>query len=126
MRHLPRGHAAGADRGAAAVEMALVLPLLAAVLFGIIDFGRMFNAQISLTEAAREGARAVALGLDPDTRIAATLGAVPGTPEVTACAGDRDDDAVVALRQEFEAITPVDALLGGVTLTATGVMPCAG
>ncbi len=52
------------DRGATAVEFALVLPLLLLLVFGIIDFGRALNAQITLTQAAREGARLEALG-DP-------------------------------------------------------------
>ncbi|MFD0742698.1 TadE/TadG family type IV pilus assembly protein [Phytohabitans flavus] len=47
------------DRGATAVEAALVLPLVLLIAFGIIDFGRMLNAQIRVTEAAREAARAV-------------------------------------------------------------------
>ena len=50
------------DRGATAVEFALVLPLLLLLVFGIIDFGRALNAQITLTQAAREGARLEALG----------------------------------------------------------------
>ena len=45
------------DRGAAAVEFALLLPLLLLLVFGIIDFGRALNAQVTLTQAAREGAR---------------------------------------------------------------------
>ncbi len=49
------------DRGAAAVEFVLVLPVLLLLVFGIVDFGRMLNAQIVVTEAAREGARAAAL-----------------------------------------------------------------
>ena len=36
-------------------------PVLLLVIFGIIDFGRMLNAQITLTEAAREGARATSI-----------------------------------------------------------------
>lgn len=50
------------DRGAAAVEMALVMPLLIAMIIGIIDFSRIFNAEIQLSQAAREGARIAALG----------------------------------------------------------------
>ena len=45
------------ERGAAAVEMALILPVLLLLVGGIIDFGRAFNAQMTLTQAAREGAR---------------------------------------------------------------------
>ena len=49
------------DAGASAVEMAIVLPLLVLLVFGIIDFGRMLNAQIQLSQAAREGVRLAAL-----------------------------------------------------------------
>jgi Flp pilus assembly protein TadG len=49
------------DRGAVAVEFALVLPVLLLALVGIVEFGRVFNAQIVLTNAAREGARTMAI-----------------------------------------------------------------
>jgi Flp pilus assembly protein TadG len=38
-------------------EFALVLPLLALLLFGVIQFGITFNNYISLTDAVRAGAR---------------------------------------------------------------------
>ncbi|MFO0839700.1 MAG: TadE/TadG family type IV pilus assembly protein [Phycisphaerae bacterium] len=44
-------------RGAAVVEMAIVSPLLFALLFGIIEFGWLFTVQNTLLNAAREGAR---------------------------------------------------------------------
>jgi len=50
------------ERGAAAVEMALVMPILILMIMGIIDFGRIFNGEIQLSQAAREGARVAALG----------------------------------------------------------------
>ena len=50
------------NRGQALVEMALILPVLLLIIFGIIEFGRIFNAHITLTHASREGARAGALG----------------------------------------------------------------
>lgn len=53
------------DRGAAAVEIALVLPLLIAMLFGIIDVSRLFNAELQLSQAAREGARLASLRPNP-------------------------------------------------------------
>jgi|1185.fasta_scaffold51451_2 Flp pilus assembly protein TadG len=45
------------DRGAAAVEFALVAPLLFIVLFGIIDYGIWFADSISARQAVRDGAR---------------------------------------------------------------------
>lgn len=45
------------ERGTAAVEFAIVAPLLFALVFGIISFGILYNRQASLTAAAREGAR---------------------------------------------------------------------
>ncbi|GMA28822.1 TadE/TadG family type IV pilus assembly protein [Arenivirga flava] len=45
------------EEGAAAVEFALVVPLLLTLLFGIIEFGAAYNAQILVTNAAREAAR---------------------------------------------------------------------
>lgn len=50
------------DRGVAAVEFALVLPVLMALLFGIIEFGFVFKDQLAVLQAAREGARIAAVG----------------------------------------------------------------
>jgi Flp pilus assembly protein TadG len=47
--------------GQSVVEFALVLPVLALVLFGIIQFGIVFNNYIDLTDAVRAGARKAAV-----------------------------------------------------------------
>lgn len=47
----------GQRRGVAAVEMAIVLPILLLALVGIIEFGRAVMVQQIITNAAREGAR---------------------------------------------------------------------
>ncbi|MGP0221886.1 MULTISPECIES: TadE/TadG family type IV pilus assembly protein [unclassified Paenarthrobacter] len=49
------------ERGAVAVEMAILLPVLLLILVGIVEFGRALNVQVSLTQAAREGARHAAV-----------------------------------------------------------------
>ncbi len=53
------------DDGAALVEFALVLVLLVLIMFGIIGFGRAYNAQVTLTHASREGVRVLAITGDP-------------------------------------------------------------
>ena len=50
------------ERGQTMTEFALVLPVLALILFGIIQFGIVFNNYVTLTDAARAGARKAATG----------------------------------------------------------------
>ena len=57
-----RSTRAGKRRGQALVEFALVLPILAILLFGVIQFGIVFNHYITLTDAVRAGARKGAVG----------------------------------------------------------------
>ena len=52
---------AGRKRGAALVELALVIMFLMIVLLGIIDYGYIFFVHNSMVNAAREGARAAAV-----------------------------------------------------------------
>jgi len=121
------------DGGAAAVEFALILPVVLLVIFGIIDFGRMLNAQITLTEAAREAARATALidaaaGQERFDRVAeSTVGNL--TPDITACPATPvpGDDAVVDATYTFTFVTPLSIMIGGdgtTNLSGHGVMPC--
>jgi Flp pilus assembly protein TadG len=50
------------QRGASAVEFAIILPILVMILFGMFQFGIAYNNWIALTHAAREGARLAAVG----------------------------------------------------------------
>jgi len=66
------------DRGAAAVEFALVLPVLVLLLFGIIEFGLVFDAQLTITHAAREGARVASVGGNVASAVAAQTSGLTG------------------------------------------------
>ena len=115
------------DRGAAAVEFALVLPIALLVIFAIIDFGRMLNAQITLTEAARESARAAALVGDSaaQDRFNSIAGPLGGTASIVACSpGSADSDATVDASIDFQFVTPLAVIVGSRTLDAHSEMSC--
>jgi Flp pilus assembly protein TadG len=126
-----------ADEGAAAVEFALVLPLLLFVVFGIVDFGLAFQAQIIANNAVREGARTASLGGTYNETIASTrdsLGGIvnAGTPSIAAtctmvktslpCASwgpsspttipPADSKVMVTATVNYRWITPVGAVAG--------------
>lgn len=50
------------ERGAALVEMALVLPILMMVLFGVVEFGATYNNYINLRDGVRNAARSASVG----------------------------------------------------------------
>ncbi|GAB7049250.1 TadE/TadG family type IV pilus assembly protein [Catenuloplanes indicus] len=124
------------------METALVLPLLLIVVFAIIDFGRMLNTQIKVTEAAREGARALTLVDDAEAGTVAgtVMGRTPsailgpgfwtGTPAGD-CRVDGTRQATYQVAYGFEFITPLTVFAGigtgtdgFIPLTARAVLPC--
>ena len=129
------------ERGSVAVEFALLLPILLLLVFGIIDFGRAISYQITLTQAAREGARVASLGYSTSavtTRAqsaAYPLSPVPTVTVTSACptGAGTGVDAVVKLTYTFTFITPVGAFAAmfgtasfgsTLSLSATGEVPC--
>jgi Flp pilus assembly protein TadG len=71
------------ERGQAVVELALVLSILLLVLLGIFTFGQIMNTYLTVTYAAREGARAGALGGTDADVATAVLAAMPSTLDKT-------------------------------------------
>lgn len=132
------------DDGAAAVEFALVLPLLLLLVFGIVDFGLAYQAKVELAHAAREGVRTYVLTQDATkaearTREAAAMlddADVSVTSTGCASASDFGDSATVTASYEFEYLTPLPSIvavlpgagaLGGpITISEDGVMRCGG
>jgi Flp pilus assembly protein TadG len=96
-----RRRRADGERGAVAVEFAIVFPLLALIFFGIVQFGIAFSKYEVYVGAAREGARYAAVRCTPDSTTGCTNAliqtkvtsaaagyAITGTPaENIACSG---------------------------------------
>lgn len=117
------------ERGAAAVELALVLWILVLLVFGIVEFGRAYNAKVELTGAVREGARAVALRQSSPSPASVVAAAAPGlapAPTVTvlaACPVGASGDARV--RASYPVAFDIPFYGAGTwTVSATGVMRC--
>lgn len=120
------------ERGAAAVEFALVLPVLLLLVFGIVEFGRAYNIQTSVTAAARQGARVMALDNDPTAaRSAAKAAAQPytvadGQITVGTCPVPNTTNALVTVTVRYP-VTLITGWFGtSINLTGKGVMRCNG
>lgn len=109
MRRRSRNGQGWRDRGAAAVELAIVFPLLLLIIAGIVDFGRFFLTEIQLTNAVREGARVAVLGESSANVIIRTQAAAPSvdglaitTPGL--CSAGGGGNAKVAATATFDWI----------------------
>jgi Flp pilus assembly protein TadG len=112
------------------VEFALVLPILVLILFGVIEFGGVYNAQLMVTGAAREAARVMALdGVVADAEAVArdaAHGIDPGDLDVSvapaSCAAGTDVTVTVAYDRPF-----LTGLFGAsVELTGLATRRCQG
>ena len=129
------------ESGAVAVEMALLLPILILLLLGIMEFGRAYNAQVTLTSAAREGVRVMAINnVESDARTAAsnamstlnptttnptfafTFATSPATsPSPTACGAGRQVTMTISYN-----LSSLTGIAGPFSMTGKGVMQCGG
>lgn len=101
------------NRGQTLVEMAIVLPILVALIFGMTDFARVLNGYLATTEASREGARVAALsGNDAAVELAANNAAPnldPTRLTVTTLPATRSrgDAVTVTVTYSIDIITPL-------------------
>jgi Flp pilus assembly protein TadG len=123
------------ERGASAVEFAFIVPLLVVLVLGIAEFGHAFQVQGSLSAAAREGVRVMALQNDPvAARTAVRDAATTLEPAVTdaqiaitpAACPQPGGTTVVRLTITYPMPFLTDFFGSGVDLTGTGVMRCNG
>jgi len=121
------------EEGVAAVEFALILPVLALLLFGVIEFGRVWSQYQVFQGAAREGARCAAVQAtefsdceiqpsidqaaepyEPDSTAAVQIG---GASRPAGCTdGDQGEDVQVSWEQALDINIP---FWNNVTVTPT-------
>lgn len=130
------------EKGAAAVEFGLLLPLLMVITFGIIEFGFIMYDQAIVTNAAREGARAGIVYSDPAITEGAirdvvsdycadhlvSLGSASSvSSEVDGDCTNPDTDLAVTVTYPYDfLVLPsfVTSLTGTLNLTSTTTMRC--
>ncbi len=111
------------ERGQAAVEFAVILPVFICILCAVIDFGWIFMHEINVTNAAREGARAgIVCASDADfnskvnnrVREAAPNLKTSGLSVSAVKKGSSGNENVeVTLDYALETLTPVGRLIFG-------------
>lgn len=109
------------EKGAAAVEFALVVPLLLSLLFGIIEFGWAYGQLLDVRHGAREGARLISVNDFPAGQSADdTTAAEQSTHLVTTICERMDltNDAEITLAFENSA-----AISAGGTVLITVAAP---
>jgi Flp pilus assembly protein TadG len=125
------------ESGATAVEFAFVLPLLLVLVLGVAEFGHAFQVQGTLSAAAREGARVMALQNDPAAARTAVRDATPTldpavtnaqitvTPQ-TGCPMTSTTTQNVRVTVAYPMPFLTDFFGADIDLTGTGVMRCNG
>ena len=123
------------QRGTAAIEFAIVLPLLMVFIFGIIEFGLVFYNKAMVTNASREAARSGIVYRDPPLTVAEMQSVVDSycggrlisfgggpSPTTTVPSGEctnHGDELVVNVAYQYEFLLLPDFL----TAFFTGGMP---
>lgn len=114
--------------GQAMVELALVLPLLLLLVFGITEFGRIFSTHLILAHSAREGARQATVGAT-DTEIinkvlssAAVLDVTKMTIYIspTGSARQRGESVTIQVQYPVKIYAPIIANIVGDPYIANG------
>lgn len=134
------------EHGQSLVEMAFILPILVLVLAASVDLGRAFYAYVSMTNAAREGARFGA-GYPPyksdytsgiQTRTQTELssyGITVATGDIVVSCSEYSDNSTIAcssadpgdrvtvrINYPFQFLTTAILGLGSITLSNSAIM----
>lgn len=112
----------GSDEGASAVEFAIVLPLLAMLLFGIMQYGYTFFEYIQVAQSAREAVRWGALGSSDAEIRAKALAAAPAlTSNVVVTIARTTDSVSVTVTKPVTRLAPLPDIAVPASMSSTAV-----
>lgn len=125
MRPFLRHYIGGQTRqkGQSLVEFALVMPVFIVLLFGIMEFGRLWEVSNVMTSAAREGARVAAVTAPDVEAVTRTVQNILDAGQITDAeiqiSGPNSDNEIsVALTLDYEPMSGV-IIPGLTTLSIT-------
>lgn len=124
---MPSSEGGEGNRGATAVEFALIVPIFLLIILFMVDAGRMLFVQAALQDSAHLGARAASIGAEEDDVIALTIEAssaavaMSGSHKnslevilVSACPAVYDptmlNSATVSTAIDFTFFTPIELI----------------
>ncbi|MET4093205.1 TadE/TadG family type IV pilus assembly protein [Arthrobacter sp. UYCu712] len=119
------------ERGAVAVEFAILAPVLVMLLLGIMEFGRAYNAQVILSSAAREGVRVMAINNTPASALTAVKNAATGLQpaltdsNITISPATCTSGAQMTLKITY-SLSTMTGIAGPFPMEGKGVMVCGG
>ena len=117
------------EDGAVAVEFALIAPILLLLIVAIIEFSYFYNLQISVTQAAREAARTMAVTNDTGKAQAAAVAGAPSislSPSNVSLSGACSQGVTVQSTVTFTAPSLTGFFTPSITVTGIGAMACGG
>ncbi|HLB26223.1 MAG TPA: TadE/TadG family type IV pilus assembly protein [Dehalococcoidia bacterium] len=127
MLKLIRARRKNGEKGQALVEFTLLVPVFLLLLFAIIDFGMGFYSWITVTNAAREGARlgaVLATQQEIEDRVYQTADlpdeSTKMTVTVTNAQGQPGESVVVTVDYDYDLITPLAGIVNFVSGNTLG------
>ena len=119
MSRVRRRDQLGDERGAVTAELAMALPVLVAVVVGLVWLLAVGAAQVRVVDAAREGARTLSRG-DPQSEVVGRVEQVAGEG-ARASVGLSGGQVTVTVRRYVTGPGGLFAFLPGVEVHATAV-----
>jgi Flp pilus assembly protein TadG len=122
MLKLIRSRRKNGEKGQALVEFTLLVPIFLLLLFAIVDFGMGFYSWITVTNAAREGAR-LGVVLATEQQIEDRVYQAADLPNegtnmtvtVTNAQGQPGESVVVQVDYDYDLITPLAGIVSFVS-----------